>query len=182
MSSQTYNWKRLWCPRTGSVSLADGGYLYVPALRLPGVSNAVAFESLAATPCLVLLGEPGIGKSTTMKAEHASIENQVAETGDATLWFDLRSYQTDIRLCQAIFDHSVFQAWVKGTHRLHLFLDSMDECLLQINTLASLLTEEFPEISRQPAVRPHRLPHGRLAQQFGGRVRATIWQRRCRSV
>ena len=92
VSVQTYNWKRLWCPRTGSMSLADGGYLYVPVLQWPGISDAVPFGSIATTPCLVLLGEPGIGKSTTMKAEHASIEGQVGETGDATLWFDLRSY------------------------------------------------------------------------------------------
>jgi len=56
-------------------------------------------------------------------------------------------YQTDIRLCQAIFDHPIFQAWAKGTHRLHLYLDSLDERLLRIDTLASLLVEEFQKYS-----------------------------------
>jgi DNA-binding NarL/FixJ family response regulator len=30
MSKQIYGWKRFWCPRSGSINLADGGYLSDP--------------------------------------------------------------------------------------------------------------------------------------------------------
>jgi predicted NACHT family NTPase len=51
---------------------------------------------------------------------------------------------------QAIFQAPIFQAWLTGTHELHLFLDSLDECLLRIDTVANLLVDEF---SKYPVAR-----------------------------
>lgn len=140
-----YNWKRFWCPRTGNINLSDGGYLFDPDSEYGRFynSNTVSFEAIAGIPCLVLLGEPGIGKSTAMKSQQTLIEQQIVEAGGTSLWFDLRAYQTDMRLCQAIFENHVFQSWLDGEHQLHLFLDSLDECLLRIDTIAVLLLEEL---------------------------------------
>jgi hypothetical protein len=64
MSKQNYHWKRFWCPRSSSYSLEDGGYLIDPDTAWDGYkSNLVTLEDIAAVPCLILLGEPGIGKS-----------------------------------------------------------------------------------------------------------------------
>ena len=41
------------------------------------------------------------------------------------------------------FDQTGSTSWLDGEHRLHVFLDSLDECLLRINSVASLLAEEF---------------------------------------
>ena len=46
-------------------------------------------------------------------------------------------------LVQEIFRDPTFTNWVTGKLRLHLFLDSLDECLLRIDTVASLLAEQF---------------------------------------
>jgi predicted NACHT family NTPase len=145
MLKQVYNWKRFWCPRTGNINLSDGGYLFDPDSEYGRFYNndTVSFEAIAGIPCLVLLGEPGIGKSTAMNSQQALIERQVAETGGISLWINLRTYQTDIRLCQAIFENPVFRSWLDGEHQLHLFLDSLDECLLRIDTIADLLLEEL---------------------------------------
>ena len=105
--------------------------------------DVVSFESISKFPCLALLGEPGMGKSTAMQSEKGSIDIQVTERGDTSLWIDLRAFQTDVRLSQAIFEAPVFRAWLNGKHRLHLFLDSLDECLLRVDTVAALLFEEF---------------------------------------
>ncbi len=47
------------------------------------------------------------------------------------------------RLCEKVFKNPTFESWLKGTHRLHLFLDSFDECRLRIDTLATLLISEL---------------------------------------
>ncbi|MBI4319905.1 MAG: hypothetical protein HY675_15560 [Chloroflexi bacterium] len=78
-----------------------------------------------------------------MRMERALIDSQVAEAGGQTLWIDLRAFQTDGRLCQELFGNEAFRAWVEGSHQLHLFLDSLDECLLRISTLAVLLVDEL---------------------------------------
>lgn len=145
MPWKLYNWKRFWCPREGKLNLSDSGYLWDPDSEFGSIYNpdVVPFGSISNVPCLALLGEPGIGKSTAMQSQKESIDREVAERGDASLWIDLRAYQTDVRLVQALFEVPAFKSWVNGNHRLHLFLDSLDECLLRIDAVAALLIEEF---------------------------------------
>lgn len=145
MSRKLYNWKRFWCPRDGKLNLSDDGYLWDPDSEFGSIYNpdVVPFDSISKFSCLALLGEPGMGKSTAMQSQKGNIGSRVTKKGDASLWVDLRAYQTDIRLAQAIFEAPVFQAWLNGKHRLHLFLDSLDECLLRVDTVAALLIEEL---------------------------------------
>ena len=56
---------------------------------------------------------------------------------------DLRSIGSEERLTRKLFENEKFRNWQQGNHRLYLFLDSLDECLLRIDTLASLLIEEL---------------------------------------
>jgi hypothetical protein len=78
-----YAWKRFWCPRNGTLHLIDRGYLPDPSGpygRLLG-SDLRPFEDISDLPCLVLLGEPGIGKTTALRAEREKVE----AAGDETL-------------------------------------------------------------------------------------------------
>jgi hypothetical protein len=65
MSKRTYNWKRYY------------------------KGDVVSFESIASTPCLVLLGEPGIGKSTALDRENVAVRKTLSGSGDGILRFDL---------------------------------------------------------------------------------------------
>src|SRR6266540_2985265 len=113
MSDQTYNWRRFWCPREAPIQLDDRGYLCDPDGPLGAAVNpyAVTFDALSALSCLALLGEPGMGKSTALRDHATEVRAHVDQTGDVVLWFNLRSYQTDARLHQAIFGHPAFQVW-----------------------------------------------------------------------
>ena len=66
-----YGWERFWCPRESSINLTDGGYLVDPDARYGSYLNPTLrpFEDISQLPCLALLGEPGIGKTETMRAE-----------------------------------------------------------------------------------------------------------------
>jgi predicted NACHT family NTPase len=130
---------------TGNINLSDRGYLYDPDSEDGHIYNpdVVPFESIETVPCLVLLGEPGIGKTLTMDAEQNAINARVEQEGGQTLWLDLNSYGSEDRLVRELFRSPEFDSWRNGTHRLHVFLDSLDECLLEIRKLATLLPGEF---------------------------------------
>jgi len=89
-----------------------------------------------------LLGEPGLGKSTAIRDEVQALKDQGPKDQVIEL-FDLKSYGSEDRLVRDIFEGPVLTAWVQGSHTLQLFFDSLDECLLRINTLADLLLEQL---------------------------------------
>jgi len=139
-----YNWKRFWCPRNGVIDLSDGGFLSDPAedyfeyLR----SDIVSFEKMAHKTCLVFLGEPGIGKSTAMVNEYESIANGA----DKVAFFNLNEYGDEKRLISEIFKSDEFIAWLKNDYTLHLFLDSLDECRMQIPQVAVILHKQLERV------------------------------------
>jgi hypothetical protein len=177
MADLSFPWTRFWCPRDGALVLASDGFLLDPESPYGATANpdVVPFERIESATCLVLLGEPGLGKSTALRQHRDGVEVEAAETGTAILWKDLNAYQSEERLIRAVFEDSRFTAWAAGDGVLHLFLDSLDECLLRIDTLACLLSEElarFP-ISRlrlrlacRTAVWPALLEH-RLRELWG---------------
>jgi len=141
----SYNWKRFWRPREGRLDLSDGGYLRDPDADEYHICNpeVVPFSSISDVPCLILLGEPGIGKTSAMKAERIDIDKKIEEDGNKTLWLDLNEYKSEDRLIQELFEDKKFDEWKQGNFRLYIFLDSLDECLLRIDTLAALLVNKL---------------------------------------
>jgi len=144
MSERDYDWKRFWCPRSGYIDLSDRGYLVDPESEWGQHynTNLVTLEAIADIPCLVLLGEPGIGKSQEMK----NLKKYTEETTNSThkvLALNLQAYGSEDRLVRNLFESRHFTDWINSTHRLYVFLDSLDEGLLRIETLATLLVEEF---------------------------------------
>ncbi len=143
MPEHVYPWKRFWYPRETSIDLLDGGYLYRPeeawANQLFG-GHLIPLPELASIPCLILLGEPGLGKSRELRQQWTLTSEHL---GEAVLWCDLSAYQEQSMLMRELFDDATFQGWIRGTHRLHLFLDSLDEGLLSIPVLARFLSVEF---------------------------------------
>ncbi|HAX76397.1 MAG TPA: hypothetical protein DCY88_11290 [Cyanobacteria bacterium UBA11372] len=141
MSEQAYSWKRFWCPRSGSINLADGGYLGDPSSEWGQYYNPdlVSLEAIANIPCLVLLGEPGIGKSQEMENLKKYTEETI-EQADKILELNLRSCTS---LIDDLFKDETFLAWIDSTNNLYLFLDSLDEGLLGVPNLATQLVDNF---------------------------------------
>ena len=150
MSKQTYKWKRFWCPRSVNIDLRyGGGYLPDPESDWGRACNPdlVAFEAMATQPCLILLGEAGTGKTTAMEDAYKTVCEQTNGSEDVCFPFiKLGDYNSDRDLCQAIFGNPIFQEWIQGTHKLHLFLDSLDEGLLSIKILARILKREIQNL------------------------------------
>lgn len=143
MSSKNYPWKRFWCPREEDFSLADGGYLLDPESAPRYLATAVPYDQISRFPCLILLGEPGIGKSSALVAEGNRIQEDLEARSEPLLWKDLKAFSTDVLLVREIFESEEFEAWRRGSHSLHLFLDSLDECRLHVPTVATLLRSKL---------------------------------------
>jgi hypothetical protein len=145
MADISFHWTRFWCPRDGSYVLNGDGFLLDPQSLYGAAAhpNVVPFDTVAGAPCLVLLGEPGLGKTTTLCQHRDSVDRRLPDTEHTVLWKDLNAFGTDVRLVQSVFADRTFTTWSDGKGELHLFLDSFDECLLRIDTLACLLADEL---------------------------------------
>jgi predicted NACHT family NTPase len=173
LSKQIYPWKRFWYPRSADFLLTDRGYLADPDGEYGSALNpeALSFDNIRDLPCLVLLGEPGIGKSTAL------------QSSQAVLQFDLGAFQTDTSLTNAVFSNSIMQAWSQGTGILSLALDSLDEGRLAISNIAKILLREFNQfdvsrlrlcISCRTADWPHTLEEG--LQNLWGEQNVHVYQ------
>ncbi|HEV7428542.1 MAG TPA: hypothetical protein VGQ46_19470 [Thermoanaerobaculia bacterium] len=136
--TSTYAWNRFWCPREGSYSLTADGFLREPHKRYR-VGDVKAFAEISDIPVLLLLGEPGIGKTFAITAERESIHAAVAQRCERILWPDLQEVDSSERFDRVVIDTPEFQAWLKGESILHLYLDALDECMLRVRTLGRLL-------------------------------------------
>ncbi|HEX8607339.1 MAG TPA: hypothetical protein VF679_01720, partial [Pedobacter sp.] len=138
-----YDWIRYWCLREGAM-ISGRGYLYVLG---DYQKDVVTFDQIAHIPCLALLGEPGIGKSYAIETETKRLERAFElDTSQQILHFNLRSYSSDIHLIQDIFENERIKDWLSCSSTLHLFLDSLDEGLLRIDTLAALLVDRLKKL------------------------------------
>jgi hypothetical protein len=119
------SWTRFWIPRDGSLHLDPDDYLADPEGEHGSFRNpsAQTLEALSERPCLALLGEPGIGKSRTLRAHLDRVRDPWSQDGDL-LSFNLAD---GYNLEQEIGGAPEFQRWLCGQTTLHLFLDSLDE-------------------------------------------------------
>ena len=140
IGSNMYSLKRFWCLWEGEYRLTDEGYLYDPESDPLGnlCPDIVPFQSISQSQCLILLGEPGIGKTSALNAEAKSIDAEIKTAGGRTLRLDLSLITSDTDLSENLFKSKIFKDWTKSEYKLHIFLDSLDECLF-IDKLAAKL-------------------------------------------
>ena len=110
---------------------------------------------------MALLGEPGIGKTTALWDE----SQRVRAGGDEAIWMNLGAYGGEDRLVRNLFGREEFEAWEAGDHRLHVFLDGLDECRLLMANVVDILLEELAD-----------RPVGRLSLRIG--CRTADWPKR----
>lgn len=116
-----------------------GGFLY----RIDDYEDiSFPFSSFTDTECLILLGEPGIGKSCEIQKIAAT------ETADdsAKLYINLNSIGSEMGLYKKLFESEKWQSCKQGNKPLYVYLDSLDEALLNINHVSGLLADEIADL------------------------------------
>lgn len=124
---QKYNWRRYWSPPDAQISLSGGGFLQDPTGGLGKYinPNLIAIDHSNSTNCLILLGEPGIGKSVETQRLYETVATDKGK--DKTLWLDLRDFMTPDHFIKELESNLGYQNWIKGSSSFYLFLDSFDE-------------------------------------------------------
>ena len=122
-------------------SLGDAGYLYDPESELGRViqPHAVSLEQLESTRCLVLLGEPGIGKSVALADER----NRLAASGAYVHAVELLRANTPQEFSQ-IFETLAGSA----TTPSFLLLDGLDEASARNPNLPAQLLDAIKQCDR----------------------------------
>ena len=139
--TQVYEWQRFWMLRGTTLDLSNERAWNVYSNRPD--SRLSTFLDISSVPCLGLVGEKGSGKSHTLRAEYAVVHRLLKAQGHETLLLDLEAYTSDFSLMHRLFNSPEFCAWSTGTHELHIFLDSLDECQLRFDTVAQFLLAEL---------------------------------------
>jgi SIR2-like domain len=138
MKTKIYDWKRYWHKQNESPSIFNG-FLVVHEFT----KDIFTLDSVSDVPCIVLLGEPGMGKSKEIERIY---ESQIPDDKNDKLRFNLSSTGEEKIIRQSIFESDKINKWKQNDSNLYLFLDSLDEALLNINTLAILLAEELEKL------------------------------------
>lgn len=135
--------ERFWCARDAVIH-DEGGFLHDPiGQRGASNPNAVGVDELRKARCVVIVGEPGSGKSETLRL-HGPLLPPDVEVAVPAVHLDLAELGTEDRLARALFDHPAVHAWrdTDGAE-LCVVLDSLDECKERIAHVATVLGAEF---------------------------------------
>ena len=125
---------RFWLPFGETYRTDSRGWLVDPA---PGRTDTRLLTSaLTDLECLVLLGEPGIGKSTALD-QLAPLPAKLYPS----LRVNLAAYSSESRLVTHLFEGTEISRWSHSGERLTLTLDSFDEAHDSIPNLHVLLAE-----------------------------------------
>ena len=138
---KNYEWQRYWYKDENSPHIIDG-FLYVHEYS----KSVFSLDSTLDIPCLVLRGEPGMGKSREIERIY---ETQIVNENNEKLYFPLSSYGDENRLVRDIFYSDKISKWKEDKSNLYLFLDGLDEALVSINHLALTLADEIDKLPKE---------------------------------
>ena len=139
-------WKRFWTRYDEPIHVGSDqrGFLSDPEDEFirylqPNVST---LDNLLSERCLVLWGDPGIGKSTVLGDAKGDIENSLGNDG-RMIWIEFRDIPSDGVFARRTFDSPEWQEWKRGTGILVLVIDGVDEGLIKIPGFLSFLTGQL---------------------------------------
>jgi len=143
-NKSSFPWPRYWFPEGSSdyATFVQSGYLTLPSPEhshyYPVVPSQLS--DLTQIPVLILLGEPGYGKSQALTEEHNRLNSEQAD--DLVIFCDLKTFGPGDQqsLQHQLLDEEKFKLVEQG-QRLWILLDGLDECTL--HTPADWLIREF---------------------------------------
>jgi len=136
------DWHRGWVPPDGRLPLDEDAWLPERDVLELLTSDVVEFEDVEGIPCLLLVGEPGTGKSCALRQAAQRAETNKAPT-DELLWYDLGVASNVRDIKDELFGAPAVRRFATSRGRLHLFLDSLDEAKVQVRRVVSLLEEQL---------------------------------------
>lgn len=146
---ERFPWTRLWCPWETPVKYDHDGFVLDPESEYGRTLNPdlTTLDALQDQRCLILLGEPGLGKTEALRDHYQNIK-EAKKPPDLVMWVDLKDFVDAYGFSRQVFDSIAFKEWEWGNGRLYLFLDSLDEGLLAFDSLSGFITQELHRLAR----------------------------------
>lgn len=138
MGTERLDWTRYWVRRDGSMR-SDDGFLADPGDPADPFSlnpELITTESLLQSRCVVMLGEPGMGKSTELRSHHEALR----EAGEVVEFLDLLEFGDEGRLVEELDERLES---LSHAERPYLLLDSLDECRRRIPNVGLIVTQRL---------------------------------------
>lgn len=146
MADYSFDWVRYWY-KSDERAIFNDGFLFLPegAVRVLLRNYQVEYltlDALKEVPCLIMLGERGMGKSTALAK---FVQRQMENDSDLAVhvFKNLRDYSFSTELREHVFEDGDLTAWLGRQHRLYFYLDSLDEGQLRIETITQLLQRQL---------------------------------------
>jgi HEAT repeats len=143
-AEQRYDWERFWLEPEARLLLVADDFFPDPKAGATWMRPSVAAITLAeesSTPCLVLLGEPGLGKSQAVKDADRALDESPEKPLHQRI--DLGAYSDAGSIRAKLIEGEPWREWVADGRTFHLFLDSADEAMLQFPAVGDFLIEEL---------------------------------------
>lgn len=141
-----YAWNRRWIPcdvgdpdGSGDISRSRS---FKALWQLRSSEEGLVLQSIAETPCLILLGEPGMGKSYAVRREDRRLDSLRREC-DIVHFVDLLGSESSQQVREQLFSNETYLAWKKGLHLLTYFIDSVDRTMTPVDHVLVAIQNEF---------------------------------------
>ncbi|MDP8285516.1 MAG: hypothetical protein RAP03_02515, partial [Candidatus Electryonea clarkiae] len=130
-----FDWKRFWHSREISPFLTSEGYLHDPETDVLYTMGKAykQLEELENFPCLVLLGEPGTGKTDNIKDYYGG------KSEENIIYHEFNAFSSEIGFKEEVFDDPKFLEWEYSSKPLTLILDGLDDGLIVQPNIANYL-------------------------------------------
>lgn len=138
-----YDWNRLWYRKYSNTPYIETSEKMMTFFNTLSSSYTDLFnlESLEHVSCLILLGEPGLGKTTALQAEYARIIDAYGE--QSVIFVDLEAVDSNQYIRDLIFNQQKYKQWQEELGRLHIFLDSLDRTRLPKESVIQAIINEL---------------------------------------
>lgn len=136
-----YPWERFWIKQGTLINTDYEGFPdYSVFTWKYNIQTAFTLSELDDVPCLILLGEPGIGKSTVLKNVLVNYSNS------KVLTVTLNKHTSSKDILNEINNEVAFQKWRDSQDLLYLYLDGLDEGILHTRTIGIALIDWLKNI------------------------------------
>jgi hypothetical protein len=136
-----YDWERFWVSADRRIEIDSDAFFPDPRSEhgwLRPSMEANTLEELKDEPCLILLGEPGLGKSQAVEDAVAA-----ASSNSLTERINLAAYPDASSIRSKLIEGTAWREWIEQGRPLHLYLDSFDEATLSFRSIPKFLIEEL---------------------------------------
>jgi hypothetical protein len=145
--STRYDWERFWIAPSARLAMGTDEFFPDPLAEMTWMRPSIEASQLSELgdqQCLVLLGEPGLGKSQ-------AIRDMVADAAEAPerpllQRVDLGGYPDAGALRTKLIEAEDWRTWIAEGRTFHLFLDSLDEAMLHFPGIHKFLLSELEEV------------------------------------